>query len=98
VRILHRGRGGGVTPGPGRGTHEGQGAMRRPDVDAWRVHTLSGAELELHEALLALERLLGSGQVRPTTRIVLCGATRVLRTELSGAAHYSRSPRMAAPK
>jgi hypothetical protein len=62
---------------------------------------VSGAELELHEALLALERLLGCGEVRPTTRIVLCGATKALRTELGGAAPrsaaYSRS-RMAAPK
>jgi hypothetical protein len=62
------------------------------------LQTVSGAELELHEALLALERLLGRRQVRPTTRILLCGATRALRSELSGGSHYSRSPRMAAPK
>lgn len=46
---------------------------------------MSPKELDLQDAMTALQRLLRDGAVRPTTRVVLEGALRALEleTELS---------------
>jgi len=61
--------------------------------------TLSGSEYEVQEALLALQRLLKGGAVRPTTRVILEGAALALRNELAFAEERAYScERSAAPK
>jgi hypothetical protein len=42
---------------------------------------LTGAELEIQEALTALRRLLARPSLRPTTRVILDGALRALELE-----------------
>jgi len=46
---------------------------------------MSGAEFEVHEALLGLRRLIEGGGLRPTTRVILEGAVKVLEGELESA-------------
>jgi len=43
---------------------------------------MSGAEFEVQEALVGLQRLIQSGAIRPTTRVVLEGAVKALEGEL----------------
>lgn len=43
---------------------------------------MSGAEFEVQEALLGLRRLIEGGGIRPTTRVILEGAVKVLEGEL----------------
>lgn len=43
---------------------------------------MSGAEFEVHEALLGLRRLIEAGGIRPTTRVILEGAVKALEVEL----------------
>jgi hypothetical protein len=43
---------------------------------------MSGAEFEVHEALLGLRRLIEGGGIRPTTRVILEGAVKALEIEL----------------
>jgi hypothetical protein len=43
---------------------------------------MSGAEFEVQEALIGLRRLIERGEIRPTTRVILEGAVRVLEGEL----------------
>jgi hypothetical protein len=42
---------------------------------------MSGAEFEVQEALLGLRRLIESGGIRPTTRVILEGAVKALEGE-----------------
>ena len=42
---------------------------------------MSTKELDLQDAMTALQRLLRQGAVRPTTRVILDGALRVLELE-----------------
>lgn len=42
---------------------------------------MSTKELDLQDAMTALQRLLREGAVRPTTRVILDGAMRVLELE-----------------
>ena len=42
---------------------------------------MSGAEFEVQEALLGLRRLIESGAIRPTTRVILEGAVKALEGE-----------------
>lgn len=67
-------------------------------MDAWDFQTVSGAEQELHETLLALERLLRCSNVRPKTRIVLSGASQALRRELAASVVRSRPARASWPR
>lgn len=53
---------------------------------------MSGAEFEVQEALLGLQRLLESGEIRPTTRVILEGAVKVLEGELEASSLKSASP------
>ena len=46
---------------------------------------MSGAEFEVHEALLGLRRLIEGDGLRPTTRVILEGAVKVLEGELESA-------------
>jgi hypothetical protein len=50
---------------------------------AWNEGRLgmSGAELEIQEALLALRRLVHTGVIRPTTRVLVVDAIRALEGE-----------------
>lgn len=69
-------------------------------MDTWEsspFQKMSGAEFEIQEALVALQRLLQNGAVRATTRAILEGAILTLRSELEGG-DQSESPRRAAPK
>ncbi len=67
---------------------------------------MSGAEFEVHEALLGLRRLIETGGIRPTTRVILEGAVRALEGDLEAVSAGSEpqfSPglhcgRSAAPK
>jgi hypothetical protein len=43
---------------------------------------MSGAEFEVQEALLGLRRLMETGAIRPTTRVILEGAVKALEGEL----------------
>ena len=53
-------------------------------MGVWEASPLkmSGAEFEVQEALLGLRRLIDSGGIRPTTRVILEGAVKVLEGEL----------------
>jgi len=54
-------------------------------MGVWEASTLkmSGAEFEVQEALLlGLRRLIESGEIRPTTRVILEGAAKALALEL----------------
>jgi hypothetical protein len=53
-------------------------------MELWEASPLkmSGAEFEVQEALLGLRRLLETGEIRPTTRVILEGAVKVLEGEL----------------
>ena len=64
-----------------RGTHVTQGGMKEPPMDAWdrSMLAISGNEYEVQEALTVLRRLIESGAVRPTTRVILEGAIEALR-------------------
>jgi hypothetical protein len=42
---------------------------------------MSPKELDLQDAITALQRLLREGGVRPTTRVILAGALEVLQLE-----------------
>ncbi len=46
---------------------------------------MSGAEFEVQEALLGLRRLIETGRIRPTTRVILEGAVKALEGELESA-------------
>jgi hypothetical protein len=52
-------------------------------VGVWETSPLkmSGAEFELHEAMLALRRVIESGVIRPDTRLILERAMRALERE-----------------
>jgi hypothetical protein len=52
-------------------------------MEVWEPSPLkmSGAEFEVHEALLGLRRLIETGAVRPTTRVILEGAVKALEGE-----------------
>jgi len=77
-------------------------------MEVWDASPLkmSGAEFEVHEALLGLRRLIEAGGIRPTTRVILEGAVRVLEGELESVSAASgpqlsaglHSARSAAPK
>jgi hypothetical protein len=51
---------------------------------------MSGAEFELQEALLGLRRLIESGSICPTTRVILEGAVKALQHELAAASSRQR--------
>jgi len=53
-------------------------------MGVWEASPLkmSGAEFEVQEALLGLRRLIEAGAIRPTTRVILEGAVKVLESEL----------------
>jgi hypothetical protein len=53
-------------------------------MGVWEASPLkmSGAEFEVHEALLGLRRLIEGGGIRPTTRVILEGAVKALEGEL----------------
>ena len=53
-------------------------------MEVWDASPLkmSGAEFEVHEALLGLRRLIEAGGIRPSTRVILEGAVKALEGEL----------------
>ena len=52
-------------------------------MGSWEQSSLkmSGAEFEVQEAMLALRRVVESGAIRSTTRVILEGALRALEGE-----------------
>jgi hypothetical protein len=81
-----------VTRDLARATHltekDGGGTM----MGIWEASPLkmSGAEFELQEALLGLRRLIESGSICPTTRVILEGAVKALQHELAAASSRQR--------
>ena len=53
-------------------------------MEVWNPSPLkmSGAEFEVHEALVGLRRLIDGGGIRATTRVILEGAVKALEGEL----------------
>jgi hypothetical protein len=53
---------------------------------------MTGSELDLHEALTAMERALGCDELERCTRLALAEAIALLRRELASGRSASRGP------